>query len=302
MTDRMTETARDLGTYLTERREAVDLALEQFLPAADAPPARLHEAMRYSVFSGGKRLRPILAIAGFELVGGRGGAIFAPACATELIHAYSLIHDDLPAMDDDDLRRGRPTCHRAFDEPTAILAADALLTLAFDIVAREPILREEARLAIIRELARANGSAGMVAGQAADVEAEGSEATVEAVEFIHLRKTAEPIRAAVVVGALAAEAGEDAVGTLSSYGCAVGLAFQIADDLLDVSGDAAVVGKAVGKDAARGKLTYPGAVGVEAARARARELVDEATAALDAFGEDAWALRAIAEFVVERRS
>jgi geranylgeranyl diphosphate synthase type II len=302
MTEKMTEVSRDLSAYLAERREAVDAALDRFLPAPGTPPTRLSEAMRYSVFSGGKRLRPILAIAGFELAGGRGGAVFAPACAAEMIHAYSLIHDDLPAMDDDDVRRGRPTCHRAFDEATAVLAGDALLTLAFGVVAREPALAPHTRLAIIEELARANGAAGMVGGQAADVDSEGQAATVESVEFIHERKTAEPLRAAVVVGGLAAGAGGAALASLASYGRAVGLAFQIADDVLDVTGSEKVVGKAVGKDEAAGKLTYPGAVGVEAARSRAAELANEAVLSLAAFGDEAWALREIARFVVDRRS
>jgi len=302
MMERMTEVARDLGEYLAQGRAAVEAALERFLPEAGTPPARLHEAMRYSVFSGGKRLRPILALAAFEATGGSGDVVLAPACATELIHAYSLIHDDLPAMDDDDLRRGRPTCHRAFDEPVAVLAGDALLTLAFEIVAGERSLPAETRLAIIEELARANGCAGMVGGQAADVASEGLAATVESVEFIHVRKTAEPLRAAAVVGGLAAGAGEGELEALSSYGRSVGLAFQIADDVLDVTGSEDEVGKAVGKDLAAGKLTYPGAVGLPGARARARELAGEAVTALDGFGDEAWALRAIARFVVERRS
>lgn len=302
MTEKMTELEHDLSKYMAERRRVVDRALERFLPGADEPPARLHEAMRYGVLSGGKRLRPILALAAFDLAGGSGEAVLAPACATELIHAYSLIHDDLPAMDDDDTRRGRPTCHRAFDEPTAVLAGDALLTLAFETVARETALSEGARLAIIEELARANGSAGMVGGQAADMGPAPAPATVESVEFIHARKTAAPLTAAVVVGALAAEAGGQGVAALRSYGRALGLAFQIADDVLDVTGSEEEVGKAVGKDQAAGKLTYPAAVGLDAARARADTLADEAARALDAFGDEAWPLRAIARFVVERRS
>jgi geranylgeranyl diphosphate synthase type II len=301
MTGKMTELRRDLGEYLAERREVVDRALERFLPEAGTQPERLHEAMRYSVFSGGKRLRPILAIAAFDLVGGSGDAVVAPACATELIHTYSLIHDDLPAMDDDDLRRGRPTCHRVFGEALAVLTGDALLTLAFEIVARERSLPERARLAIIEELARANGSAGMVGGQVADVASEGLPAAVESVEFIHARKTAAPLEAAVTVGGLAGGAGEQALQALASYGRSVGLAFQIADDVLDVTGSEDAMGKAVGKDEARGKLTYPGAVGLDGAVARARDLAGEAVRALDAFGDEAWALRAIARFVVDRR-
>jgi len=292
----------DLGSFLREKRAVVEEALERCLPAADVPPGKLHEAMRYGVFSGGKRLRPILAIAAFELAGGRGDAILAPACATELIHTYSLIHDDLPAMDDDDLRRGRPTCHKVFGEAIAILAGDALLTLAFGLVAGEDGLPAEQRVAVIRELARANGSGGMVGGQAADIGAEGTSPSEEAVTFIHLRKTALPLRAALVVGALAGGASEDHRRALSVYGERIGLAFQIADDLLDVRGTTEELGKAVRKDRARGKLTYPGFVGVDEAAARALALSEEAVAALVRFGADAWALREVARFVVERRT
>ncbi len=293
---------RTLKAYLSERREAVDAALERFLPSASAPTPKLLEAMRYSVFSGGKRLRPILALTAYELTGGEGDAVLAPACATEFIHTYSLIHDDLPAMDDDDTRRGRPTCHKAFDEATAILAGDALLPLAFEIVAREGRLTPERRLAVVAELAAANGLGGMVGGQVADIEGEGTAVTIEAVEFIHLNKTARPLRAAVLVGALAAGAPSDDVAALSAFGEKMGLAFQIADDLLDVTGTEEEMGKAVGKDEGRGKLTYPAAVGVSGATARAKELTEEALAALDVFGDRAWALREIARFVVERRN
>ena len=293
---------QSLGAYLDERRGVVDAALERFLPAVSEPPALLHEAMRYSVFGGGKRLRPILALAAFELTDGEGEAVLAPACATEFIHAYSLIHDDLPAMDDDDTRRGRPSCHRAFDEATAILAGDALLTLAFGVVAGEESLPQDRRLSVLRELAFANGATGMVGGQIADMEGEGADATLEGVEFIHMNKTARPLRAAVLVGALAAGAPPDELDALATFGEKMGLAFQIADDLLDVTGSAEEMGKAVGKDAAHGKLTYPAAVGVPASTERAKALTDEALAALDAFGDRAWPLREIARFVVDRRN
>jgi geranylgeranyl diphosphate synthase type II len=293
---------RSLGAYLAERRGVVDAALERFLPEASTPPRRLHEAMRYSVFGGGKRLRPILALASYELSDGEGDAVLAPAVATELIHTYSLIHDDLPAMDNDDTRRGRPSCHKAFDEATAVLAGDALLTLAFEIVAREDRLAPERRLSVVSELAAANGAAGMVGGQFADMEGEGAAATLEAVEFIHMNKTARPLRAAVLVGALAAGASSDDVAALAMFGEKMGLAFQIADDLLDVTGTEEEMGKAVGKDADREKLTYPSAAGASAAEARAAGLTDEALAALDRFGDRAWALRMIARFVVERRN
>ncbi len=297
-----TDEAERLASFLRERRGIVEEALDRFLPAGCVRPARLHEAMRYSVFSGGKRLRPILALAAFELSGGRGEGVMAAACATELIHAYSLIHDDLPAMDDDDVRRGRPTCHKAFGEALAILAGDGLLTLAFEIVAREASLPPERRVAVIEELAAANGSAGMVGGQVADMEGEGVEPSLDSITFIHTRKTAMPLRSAVRVGAIAAGAGESELGALSPYGEAIGLAFQIADDLLDVTGTVEEVGKAVGKDLARGKMTYPAVVGVDAASDRARELVLVAISSLGVFGDAAWPLREIARFVVERRS
>lgn len=290
------------ASFLADRRRVVEHALDACLPPVDTPPTMLHEAMRYSVFSGGKRLRPILAMAACELCGGTVEAALKPACALELIHTYSLIHDDLPAMDDDDVRRGRPTCHRAFGESVAILAGDALLTLAFEVVAAAAAPAAERRAAIVAELAAANGSLGMVGGQAADVGAGVAGAGLEAVTFIHTRKTAMPLRAAVRVGGLAAGAGAEDLAALSSYGDAVGLAFQIVDDLLDVRGTAEEMGKAVGKDRARGKLTYPGVVGAEAAERRACELARRAEASLAGFGDRAGILIDIARHVVERRS
>jgi geranylgeranyl pyrophosphate synthase len=205
-------------------------------------------------------------------------------------------------MDDDDMRRGRPSCHRAFDEATAILAGDALLTLAFEIVALEKSLEPEVRLSIAAELAAANGWSGMVGGQVADMQGQGEDPTLDAVEFIHLNKTARPLRAAVLVGALAAGGSRDEAAALAGYGEKMGLAFQIADDLLDLVGSAEEMGKAVGKDVQAGKLTYPGAAGASAAEARASELIDEALAALSPFGERAWALAEIARYVITRRN
>lgn len=293
---------QSLASFLSERRRTVECALDACLPAAHVPPQRLHEAMRYSVFSGGKRLRPVLAVAACEILGGAAEAVLVPACALELVHTYSLIHDDLPAMDDDDLRRGRPTCHRAFGEAMAVLAGDALLTLAFEIVVRSDTLSAERRAAVVLELARANGSLGMVGGQAADIEAAGGEPDADAVTFIHVRKTAMPLEAAVRIGGIAAGATREELAALSSYGEAVGLAFQIVDDLLDVTGTTEEMGKAVGKDEASGKLTYPAAVGREAATLRASELVEEALASLAAFGESAKPLADIARYIVDRRS
>jgi geranylgeranyl diphosphate synthase, type II len=296
------ERAPSLSTYLAEKRAAVERALDNFMPASDAVPARLHGAMRHSVFSGGKRLRPILALSAFEVLEGSGDAVMAPACATELIHTYSLIHDDLPSMDDDETRRGRPTCHRAFDEATAILAGDALLTLAFEIVMGEDRLEPERRVAIAEELSRANGHAGMAGGQAVDLESEGLPPSIDLVRYIHTHKTGEPIRAAVLVGALAAGADAEGISALSAYGERIGMAFQIADDLLDETGTEESMGKAVRKDAARGKQTYPAVAGIEGSRAAASALLEEALAALSRFGAGAWPLRAIARYIVERDS
>jgi len=292
----------DLQPLLSSMRSDVEEALDRFLPTAETPPRRLHEAMRHSVFSGGKRLRPILALLACEVSGGVREVAMAPACATELVHTYSLIHDDLPSMDDDELRRGRPTCHVAFDEATAILAGDALLTLAFELAVHEGSIPAELRARTVTVLAQANGSGGMVGGQAADMSGEGQDATEELVNFIHRRKTAMPIEAAVRIGALAAGASEGVTAALTSYGRSIGLAFQIADDLLDLTGTAEEMGKAVGKDADAGKITYPAAVGVERARRRAAELIEEAVDAVEPFGEAAWALRSIARYIVGRRS
>ncbi len=291
-----------LSSYMAERRGVVEDALESFLPESGGRYSRLTDAMRYSVFSGGKRLRPILAIAAFEIVGGEGDAVLAPACATELIHTYSLIHDDLPAMDDDDLRRGRPTCHKEFDDALAILAGDALLTLAFGIVTQEDVLPPERAAAIVRELAGANGHGGMLGGQAADIAMEGELPDIGAIEYIHGHKTGAPVAAAVRVGAMAAGAKSIDMERLTAYGERIGMAFQIADDLLDERGTAEEMGKAVGKDRDHGKMTYPGVVGAESAVIRAQELVDDAIQSLDAYGERVWALAEIARFIVDRRN
>ncbi len=290
-----------LGRRLDERRETVERELARLLPEADEPFSRLTEAMRYSVFSGGKRLRPILALEAAELSGGCSAALVS-ACATELVHTYSLIHDDLPAMDDDELRRGRPTCHRAFDEPLAILAGDALLTAAFEFVAKDGRLPAERRVAVIGELALANGRDGMVGGQAADIALEGAAPDRRAIEYIHSRKTGLPLRAAVRIGGLCAGASQETLARLSEYGESIGLAFQIADDLLDETGTAEEMGKAVGKDRARGKMTYPAVIGRDEASARARELTRAALAAIEPFGESAWVLAGIARYIVDRRN
>ena len=302
----------DVSAYLDARARAVDAALDAALPPETAPPQTLHRAMRYSVFAGGKRIRPVIALAAAEAVlGGEVAATRAAmpvAVALELIHTYSLIHDDLPAMDDDDLRRGRPTSHKVFGEAAAILAGDALLTEAFlvlsDAAAPAGVAADVHAgrwLAAAAEIARAAGAAGMVGGQMADLEGEGRALDLAEVDFIHLRKTAALIAAAAVAGGLVVGADAPRAAALRRFGVAAGHAFQIADDVLDVEGEAAAMGKGTGGDAAAGKATYPAVVGVAAAKARAAALAEEAVAALAPLGAAAAPLAAIARFVVARR-
>jgi geranylgeranyl diphosphate synthase type II len=294
-----------LAEFLRDARRRVDEALDRFLPSVDetgqaACPARLAEAMRYSVLGGGKRLRPILAMMAAEACGADPVEALPAACALEMVHTYSLVHDDLPAMDDDDLRRGRPTCHKAFDEATAVLAGDALLTLAFEVVARHT-RPAEAAAACVRALAEGAGPEGMVGGQMADLQAEGrTDGTPEALEAIHRRKTGALLRAALRMGAAVAGAPEPWARALDAYGRAVGLAFQIVDDLLDVQGDEAKLGKRVNKDSDLGKWTYPAFLGVEGSRLRARQLAEEAVAALAPLGDRGARLRALALDLLER--
>ncbi len=280
----------------------IEPALEHALGGADDGAVRLQEAMRYSVLGGGKRLRPLLVYVTGMALGARAADLDAPATAVELIHAYSLIHDDLPAMDDDDLRRGRPTCHRAFDEGTAILAGDALQALAFSVLAaRTNALGDETRVRMLTVLAAAIGLGGMAGGQAIDLEATGRAMDPRRIELMHRRKTGALIRASVELGALAAPATDDAVhAALRIYGDEIGLAFQIQDDILDVTGDTALLGKRAGADAARGKPNYPSVFGLERARQLALEHRDRALAALSGLDNAAVALRALAHYVVDR--
>jgi len=293
-----------LAEFIREARRRVEARLALVVPdPADDPgsacPDRLALAMRYSLLGGGKRTRPLLALLAAEACGADPEDALPAACALEMVHTYSLIHDDLPAMDDDDLRRGRPTCHKAFDEATAVLAGDGLLTLAFEIILRDTRPEAAARCALA--LAEAAGPSGMVGGQMADLEAEGrDDANVEALEAIHRRKTGALLRAALRMGGLVAGAPEASLRALDVYGHAVGLAFQIVDDLLDVQGDEAKLGKRVGKDSGLGKWTYPGLLGVEGSRARARQLADEAVAALAPLGGRGDRLRALAVQLLER--
>jgi geranylgeranyl diphosphate synthase type II len=294
----------DIRAYLAARAHAVDAALDRFLPAEAEPPATLHAAMRYSIFAGGKRLRPVLVIAGAEAVGGHMDEVMPAACAMELIHTYSLIHDDLPAMDDDDFRRGRPTNHKVFGEAIAILAGDALLTLAFRLIAEAVPTEADARVLrdVMAEVSDAAGERGMVGGQVADIESEGKPATAQIVDFIHTRKTAALIRASVLTGALLCHAKPAQLDLLRSAGESLGLAFQIVDDILDVEGTTAELGKTAGKDAAQQKATYPAVHGLPASRARARALIDEAARALEPLGPAAEPLRALGTFILERKA
>jgi geranylgeranyl diphosphate synthase type II len=295
----------DLEGYLAERRRAVDEALQRALPPAAAYPPTIHEAMRYSVFAGGKRLRPILVIAGAEAVGGQMADVMPTACCFELIHTYSLVHDDLPAMDDDDYRRGRLTSHKVFGEGIAVLAGDALLTHALGLVAANFGLGKappEAFPRVLAEITAAAGTDGMIGGQVVDVQSEGRQVSAETLEYIHTRKTAALIRGAVRVGALLAGAGEEALAALGRYGERMGLAFQIVDDVLDVEGTLETLGKTAGSDLRKQKITYPGLHGLAASKARAAALTAEARGALAPLGPPAEPLHALAEFVLSRRA
>jgi geranylgeranyl diphosphate synthase type II len=285
----------DLETYMKERAAAVDAALERALPPETERPATLHRAMRYSVFAGGKRLRPVLVIAGAEAVGGRMDDVMPTACALELIHTYSLVHDDLPAMDDDDFRRGVPTSHKVFGEATAILAGDALLTLAFRLVADNAAATGDVgRLRdAVAEIADAAGHAGMVGGQVVDLLSAGQAVGPDVVDYIHTRKTGALIRASLRVGARLCGATALELQALGGAGAALGLAFQIVDDILDVVSSSAELGKTAGKDEAQKKATYPAIHGLEASRSRARDLIDEAECALRGFGPRAEPIRAL---------
>ncbi|SHI46060.1 farnesyl-diphosphate synthase [Malonomonas rubra DSM 5091] len=292
-----------LETYLQDRIQLTESALDRYLPGADTLPAKLHEAMRYSVFAGGKRIRPVLMIAACETLGGNTQHVLPAACAIEMIHSYSLIHDDLPAMDDDDYRRGEPTNHKVFGEANAILAGDALLTEAFILLSNKSVWPEvdaEKRNTVISLLARSAGSRGMVGGQVVDMESEGKEIDLPTLEYIHTHKTGALILAAIKSGAIIGDADEDQWRALCRYGEAAGLAFQVADDILDIVADQSELGKDVGSDQERGKATYPALLGLEGARVRARELRDVALTALDIFGDKARPLREIAHYIVDR--
>lgn len=295
----------ELKQYLKERCKLVDEALDKYLPREDELPFSLHKAMRYSVFAGGKRVRPILMLAACEAVGGELSKAMQAACAMEMIHTYSLIHDDLPAMDDDDFRRGNPTNHKVFGEATAILAGDALLTEAFILMSESAsaTVAPASLIAVIGEIAHSAGSRGMVGGQVVDMESEGqSDIDFATVQYIHTHKTGALIKASVKAGAILGGADNAGIDALTKYGEAVGLAFQVADDILDIEGTTEEIGKDAGSDEARGKATYPAAIGLAESKRRAQELVDMALQALDSFGPEAEPLREVAKYIVNRKS
>ena len=293
-----------LSDYLKDRKALVDAALDEALPGEANYPPVIFQAVRYSLLAGGKRLRPILCLAAAEAAGGDYRAVLPVACALEMIHTYSLIHDDLPAMDDDDLRRGRPTSHKVFGEAVAILAGDALLTEAFAQMSaadRMPQIPPDRILRVVHDIARAAGFWGMVGGQVMDIQSETAAADEETLLYIHTRKTGAMIGASVRAGAILVEAQTGEIEALAAYGRHVGLAFQIADDILNVEGDRMALGKGTGSDAVRGKLTFPQLMGLDASRTRMVDLIARALEAIGSFGPNAEPLRAIARYVAERK-
>lgn len=288
---------------MTDKAQIINGALEASLPSEDRFPQVIYRAMRYSVVNGGKRLRPTLTLAGCEAVGGNPENALPTACAVEFIHAFSLIHDDLPALDNDDFRRGKPTSHRVFGEAMAILAGDALLTFAFETISgRTTGVPADVLIKVIHRIAAATGTEGMIVGQVVDIESEGKQIDLETIRFIHSRKTGALIEAAVVCGGMLGGASEAQLDALSTYGNKTGLAFQIADDILDVTGETEKLGKTVGSDLRKEKATYPAIFGLEKSKELAREAVDDAVSVLRDFDHRADPLRAIARFVIERES
>jgi geranylgeranyl diphosphate synthase, type II len=293
-----------IENYLVRRAAEVNSWLERLVPDETVPPKMLHRAMRYSLLAGGKRLRPILVLATGEAFQASAEELMPAACAIEMIHTYSLVHDDLPAMDNDDLRRGRPTLHKAFGEAVAILAGDALLTQAFLLLASDSIkLDPERQVKVIREIASAAGTVdALIGGQMADIENEGKPVESSALEYIHRSKTGAMIKASVVVGGLIAGAGAEQVEKLCAFGERIGLSFQIADDILDVTSTSEQLGKTPGKDQAAHKATYPAVYGMQASHARMRELVDEAVEIISGLRLKAEALEELARFIIARKS
>lgn len=291
-----------LKPYLKERCRIIDAALNRYLPKAGTRPATVHEAMRYSLFAGGKRLRPILTLAAAEACDGDSGDALAAAAAVECLHTYTLVHDDLPCMDDDDLRRGLPTCHVKFGEGIAVLAGDGLLTIAFEILAKTPPTKRYDVGAYVTELAVASGSRNLIGGQVLDLEGEGSDVllTPAQLKFIHQSKTAALLTAAIRLGAMSANATPKKLESLTTYGQSLGLAFQIIDDILDVTQTSETLGKSAGKDEAVNKSTYPALFGLEKSRKEAAKLTGKAHEALKPFGKKGQRLREIADYLLDR--
>ena len=295
----------DIKTYLAKKKDIVDKSLEKLVPPSTAFPPSVHEAIRYSLFAGGKRVRPILVIAAAEALGASTADLLPIAGALELIHTYSLIHDDLPAMDDDDFRRGRATCHKVYGETIAILAGDGLLNMAFEVLSdsrRLKAVSAQRLVAIIKEISTASGVYGMVGGQVVDIESEGKDIDFPTLEYIHTHKTGALIRASVRTGALYAKASKKQFSALTHYGELVGLAFQIVDDILDITGSREETGKDEGSDLKRGKQTFPSFYGLDESRRRAVEVSDRAVLALKDFGRKADPLRELAKYIVNRAS
>jgi geranylgeranyl diphosphate synthase type II len=291
----------NLKTYLLTRQKLIDRALDLYLPKANTKPGTLHQAIRYSLFAGGKRLRPILCLAATEACRGKMNDALPLACALECIHTYSLVHDDLPSMDNDDFRRGRPTCHKVFGEGVAVLAGDALLTIAFEIVSRAKPSRRYGMSTLLREIAVAAGSQKLIAGQVADLEAEGKNVKRRELLFIHENKTAAILKTSARLGAMSANADARSLSAITRFGQRLGLAFQVIDDILDVTQTSEILGKSAGKDVAARKATFPAVIGLEKSRAEARRLTREAHNALSIFStRDAETLHALANYLLER--
>jgi geranylgeranyl diphosphate synthase type II len=291
----------NLKTYLTSRQKKIDRALDRYLPKENTRPATIHKAMRYSLFAGGKRLRPILCLAAAETCGGKIEHALPLACAMECIHTYSLVHDDLPSMDNDDFRRGRATCHKVFGDGIAVLAGDALLTMAFEVVSRARPTRRYDMPTLLREVAVAAGSRKLIAGQVADLEAEGKTTTRAELRYIHENKTSAILATSVRLGAMSANAEPKQLSAISRFGGALGLAFQVIDDILDVTQTTEKLGKSAGKDIAARKATYPAVLGLEKSRVEARRLTRNAHNALSVFGAKGETLHALANYLLERQ-
>lgn len=290
----------DLSTYLSQQTARVDTALERLLPPAATPPATLHAAIRHSMFAGGKRLRPVLLLAACEACGGDSEAALPAACAIECIHTYSLIHDDLPCMDDDDFRRGRPTCHKVYGDAIAVLAGDALQPMAFELLLQSPAGPGYSAADLVKELAVTAGSLHLIAGQVRDLEGEGRTLTFDELRLIHEGKTAALLTSSLRLGAMIAGATASQLADLTVFGHATGLAFQVIDDILDVTQSSEKLGKTAGKDEAAGKSTYPALLGLEASRREAARLTDEASAALQHFGPASRRLGGLAGHLLHR--